>query len=65
MKNAQHLHKVAENLFASNLPTTADRDAYAAWQKASPAPERVPDLHRMEAEAHSLRLRDTLAPDKH
>lgn len=45
------------------MTTAADREAYLAWAALSPRPDRVPDLHRMELEAHEKRLHDALTGD--
>jgi len=61
-QNNRMTHLLAAAVFRSNLPTAADRAAYTAWQSTNPWAE-MPDLHRMEQETHSLRLRNTHAPD--
>jgi hypothetical protein len=58
MKNAEHVHHLCSLVFKTDsvLPTRADREAFAAWLKTSPSPERVPALHEMELETHEARL---------
>jgi hypothetical protein len=61
-RNAQRVHEVVAMLAASNLPTKADKSAMDAWVKASPKPEKIPEIHRMELEAHEMRLRPAAEP---
>lgn len=62
LRNAQRLRAMVDNMFTGQIPTQADMDAYKAWIASWNKVDKIPELHRMELEAHEMRLHNAAVP---